>query len=87
VYAANRLHDSIAWFAIGRDGTLTFLGEAWTRGDYPRSFAIDPTGAFLYCCNQRSDAITTFRVTRATGALTFTGRYTAVGAPAVLVFL
>ena len=60
VYVANRLHDSIAWFAIGGDGTLTWGGEEWTRGDYPRSFTIDPTGRFLFSCNQRSDAIVVF---------------------------
>jgi 6-phosphogluconolactonase (cycloisomerase 2 family) len=87
LYAANRLHDSIAWFAISATGTLTFAGEAWTRGDYPRSFNIDPTGNFLYCCNQRGDAITTFRVNRQTGALTFTGYYTPIGTPANIVFL
>lgn len=87
VYAANRLHDSIAWFSIGNSGELTLLGEEWTRGDYPRSFNIDPTGNFLYSCNQRGDAITTFRVNRKTGALTFTGQYTAVGTPAYICFL
>ena len=87
VYAANRLHDSIAFFSIGKGGTLTFAGEAWTRGDYPRSFNIDPTGNFLYSCNQRSDAIATFRIHRETGNLTFTGQYTPVGTPAIIVFL
>jgi 6-phosphogluconolactonase len=87
VYAANRLHDSIAFFAIGEEGTLTFIGEEWTRGDYPRNFNIDPTGNFLYSCNQRSDAITTFRINRETGSLTFTGQYTPVGTPAIIVFL
>ena len=87
VYAANRLHDSIAWFSIAASGALTFAGEEWTRGDYPRSFNIDPTGNFLYSCNQRADAITTFRVNRTTGALTFTGEYTPVGTPATIVFL
>lgn len=87
VYAANRLHDSVSWFAIGPQGTLTMAGNEPTRGDYPRSFTIDPTGSFLFSCNQRSDAITTFRVNKATGALTFTGRYTAVGAPAMMLFL
>jgi 6-phosphogluconolactonase (cycloisomerase 2 family) len=87
LYAANRLHDSIAWFSISVTGTLTFGGEEWTRGDYPRSFNIDPTGNFLYCCNQRGDAITTFRVNRQTGALTFTGYYTPIGTPANIVFL
>ena len=87
VYAANRLHDSIAWFSIGGDGTLTPAGEEWTRGDYPRSFNIDPTGNFLYSCNQRSDAIAAFRVDRKTGGLTFTGQYTPVGTPAIIIFL
>jgi 6-phosphogluconolactonase (cycloisomerase 2 family) len=87
VYVANRLHDSIAWFSIGGDGTLTRAGEEWTRGDYPRSFTIDPSGRFLYSCNQRSDAITTFRVDPKSGGLTFTGRYTPVGSPAHIIFL
>jgi 6-phosphogluconolactonase (cycloisomerase 2 family) len=87
LYAANRLHDTIACFSIGGDGRLTYERETWTRGDYPRSFTIDPTGAFLYCCNQRSDAITTFRVNRQSGDLTFTGQYTALGTPAIVVFL
>ncbi|MCB1210154.1 MAG: lactonase family protein, partial [Verrucomicrobiales bacterium] len=44
VYAGNRLHDSIAIFAVADDGTLTFVAEEWTRGDYPRSFNFDPSG-------------------------------------------
>jgi 6-phosphogluconolactonase len=87
VYAANRLHDTIAVFSIGPQGMLTWRSEVWTRGDYPRSFNIDPTGNFLYVCNQRSDAIATFRVDRETGNLTFTGHYTPVGTPAIIIFL
>lgn len=86
LYAANRLHDSIAWFSIDESGKLRFRGEAWTRGDYPRSFNMDPTGSFLYSCNQRSDAITVFRVNRETGELRFTGGYTPVGTPSIIVF-
>ena len=87
VYVANRLHDSISWLAIGSDGTLTFVGEEWTRGDYPRSFEFDPSGTFLYSLNQRSDAVTCFRVDRPTGRLTFTGQYTPIGAPSSMVFV
>jgi 6-phosphogluconolactonase len=87
VYGTNRLHDSIAWFAVGESGTLRFVDEIWTRGDYPRSFNFDPSGNFLYSCNQRADAITCFRIDRATGNLTFTGQYTAVGTPSIIVFL
>jgi 6-phosphogluconolactonase len=87
VYAGNRLHDSIGILAVGRDGTLTFLGEEWTHGDYPRSFNFDPSGQFLYCCNQRGDNLAAFRVDRRTGGLRFTGHYTPVGNPSVIVFL
>lgn len=86
VYAGNRLHDSIAVFAIGQDGTLSYASEAWTRGDYPRSFAFDPTGTFLYSCNQRADHIAVFRGNRETGALEFTGHYAPVGNPSIIVF-
>lgn len=87
VYAGNRLHDSIGIFSVGPQGDLTFLGEEWTRGNYPRSFNFDPTGRFLYCCNQRADNLTSFRVDRQTGALSFTGHYTPVGNPSAIVFL
>jgi 6-phosphogluconolactonase len=87
VYAGNRLHDSIGIFSVGSNGELTFVGEEWTRGDYPRSFNFDPTGQFLYSCNQRADNIAVFRVNRETGGLGFTGHYTAVGNPSSIVFL
>jgi 6-phosphogluconolactonase (cycloisomerase 2 family) len=87
LYAANRLHDSIAWFSIAADGRLAFAGEEWTRGDYPRSFNIAPGGRFLYSCNQRSDAVACFRMNEKSGALTFTGQYTAVGTPSHIVFV
>ena len=87
LYAGNRLHDSIAIFAIAEDGTLNFVADEWTRGNYPRSFGFDPSGAFLYCCNQRADHVTTFRVDAKTGRLEFTGQFTPVGNPSMITFL
>lgn len=87
VYAGNRLHDSIAIFSVGADGTLTYVGEEWTRGNYPRSFSFDPQSRFLYCCNQRADNITVFRIEARTGSLHFTGQYTPVGNPSMIAFL
>jgi 6-phosphogluconolactonase (cycloisomerase 2 family) len=86
VYAGNRLHDSIGIFSVAADGRLTYVGEEWTRGDYPRSFGFDPTGAFLYCCNQRADNVTIFRVDRNSGRLFFTDQYVAVGNPSSIAF-
>jgi 6-phosphogluconolactonase (cycloisomerase 2 family) len=87
VYAGNRLHDSIGIFSVGQTGELSHVADEWTRGNYPRSFNFDPTGDFLYCCNQRGDNIATFKVNRQTGALDFTGQYTPVGNPSIIVFL
>lgn len=86
VYAGNRLHDSIGIFAVGADGTLSYVTEEWTRGDYPRSFTFDPTGGFLFCCNQRADHIAVFRVEKSSGRLAFTGHYAPVGNPSQIVF-
>jgi 6-phosphogluconolactonase (cycloisomerase 2 family) len=61
VYGANRLNDTISVFSVGRDGSLTQISHASTLGDYPRIFAIDPTGRFMAVGNQRADK-TTFRI-------------------------
>lgn len=87
VYAGNRLHDSIGIFSVGTNGELTWVADEWTRGNYPRSFSFDPTGEFLYCCNQRADSVAVFKVDKATGNLHFTGHYAAVGNPSHVVFL
>lgn len=87
VYAGNRLHDSIGIFSIGANGELTHIADEWTRGNYPRSFSFDPTGRFLYCCNQRADNVAIFEVNRQTGALKFTGNYAAVGNPSIVAFV
>jgi 6-phosphogluconolactonase len=86
LYAANRLHDTIAVFSVNSDGRLNYAGETSTEGDYPRHLSIDPSGSFLYACNQRSDDITCFRLNRKTGMPIFTGQYTSIGSPACLVF-
>jgi 6-phosphogluconolactonase (cycloisomerase 2 family) len=86
LYAANRLHDTIMAFSIDAEGRLKAIGETSTLGDYPGQFRIDPSGNFLYACNLRSDSITCFRIHRETGALAFTGLYTAVGSPGSITF-
>lgn len=87
VYVGNRLHDSVGIFSIQTDGTLKYLGEEWTRGDYPRSFNFDPTGKFFYVCNQRADHISVFSVDAKEGLLKFTGQYVPVGNPSAITFV
>jgi 6-phosphogluconolactonase (cycloisomerase 2 family) len=87
LYAANRLHNTIAVFSIGSTGKLKQVGDTPTMGDYPPQFNFDPSGNFLYVCNQRSDQITSFRIDKRTGLLHFTGEYTPVGTPTCIVFM
>jgi 6-phosphogluconolactonase len=86
VYSANRTHNSIATFAVGANGIASKVTTTPTEGETPRSLTIDPTGKFLYSLNQRADNVATFRFD-AKGVPRFTGKFLAVGAPAVMVFL
>jgi 6-phosphogluconolactonase len=86
LYAANRLHNSVASFSVAADGQLH--AHRPTPGYMPTRRAascIDPEGDYLYSCNQKGDSITSFRVSAANGALQFTGRFDAVGSPAAMV--
>lgn len=87
LYAGNRLHDSISVFTVGTDGELAFAQDVWTRGNYPRSFSFDPSGSFLYCCNQRDDNVAVFRADRETGGLHFTGQFVPVGNPSSITLV
>lgn len=58
-----------------------------TKGRTPRSFAIDPTGAYLLAANQESGNVVVFKIDPSTGALTPTGEEVKVPAPVSVVFL
>lgn len=87
VYAANRLADSIAVFAVGSEGKLTRTAEISTHGSYPNQITFDRAQKFLFACNRRSDAVTCFRVDEKSGELGFTGQFTAAGSPSSIVFV
>jgi 6-phosphogluconolactonase (cycloisomerase 2 family) len=102
VYGANRLNDTIGAFKIGTDGRLTRISHTSTKGDYPRTFVIDPFGRFMVVGNQAADNVTTFRIEGSAplpnevraemqqgqrGSLTFTGDYTPVASASGMVFL
>jgi len=82
----NRLHDSISLFKIdARSGAPTLVREEWSRGNYPRSCTLDPSGRFLYVChNKQGDNVTVFRVQK--GNIHFTGQYVAVGSASAIEF-
>ena len=87
LYGANRLYNSVGIFEINQEGWMVRIGDEWTRGDYPRDIAFDPSGNFMYILHSRSDNVTSFRVNKNTGQLTFTGQFLSVSNPSSIVFL
>ena len=67
-YASNRGHDSIVGFEIGTDGGLSSFGHISVPAS-PRSFNIDPTGAYLYCIGEDANMMTSYQVDTASGEL------------------
>jgi 6-phosphogluconolactonase (cycloisomerase 2 family) len=79
--------DSVAVFAVDPvTGRLTPLGHTAAGIDEPRHFMVDPSGAWLYVCNQHADTIARFAIDRATGALNPTGWTIESPTPVCLVF-
>ena len=87
VYGSNRGHDSIAVFTVGADGALTLVEHESTRGQTPRTFAIDPTGGWLIAANQRSNTLAVFSIDQKTGTLSPVGPLTSVGSPVSIIFM
>lgn len=61
-------------------------------GDGPRHFQFHPNGCWLYSIQEEGSTIVlfdyaVFRVSRKTGGLSFTGHYTPVGIPSIIIFL
>lgn len=86
LYVSNRGHDSLAIFAIGESGALAYVAHVPTLGQWPRHFAIDPTGKLLLAANQHSNTIVSFRIDPETGLLTHAGAVTQVPAPVCVQF-
>lgn len=62
------------------------IGQATKDVNFPRTFAIDPSGRWLYVANQKSDTIVQFVVNAETGELKPTGRLVASITPVAIVF-
>jgi 6-phosphogluconolactonase len=88
VYESNRGHNSIAVFRVDPSaGTLTLVECFVPGGETPRSFAIDPTGAFLIAMMQRTGTIIPLRIDLSTGKLTPNGGPMRLPAPVCAQFL
>ena len=61
VYGSNRGHDSIAMYAVGAGGALTFLDTVDTEAR-PREFDVSPDGRFVVVAGQDSGFLQSYAV-------------------------
>ncbi len=80
LYGSNRKQaehpeaDAIVAFSIDQTtGMLTLIGHTTENIQFPRAFAFDPTGTWLYAMNQKGDTIVQFEIDQETGELSPTG--------------
>ncbi len=92
VYGSNRkfedhpLADAIVAYSIDEHGHLRLIGYTTHDIDFPRGFAIDPTGTWLYAMGQKSDEIVQFHIDPHSGSLTPTGNVTTAMVPVSMAF-
>jgi 6-phosphogluconolactonase len=83
-----RAPDTIGVFSIdATNGTLTPVEQSLTGGVMPRSFTIDPTGAYLLAANELSNNVVLFKIDGATGKLSKTDTEIKVDTPVCLKFV
>ncbi len=86
LYVSNRGHDTIAVYAIGADGRLSYLENAPAGVKVPRGFAIDPSGKWLITAGQNDDRIAVLKIDQTTGKLSATDQSAEVGSPVCVLF-
>lgn len=82
LYSSNRGEsNTIAVFAIKKDGKIWPVSHQATMGKKPRNFNFDPSGNFLLVANQDSNEIVVFKRDKESGLLSDTGRRISVPSP------
>ncbi|HEX7360992.1 MAG TPA: beta-propeller fold lactonase family protein, partial [Bryobacteraceae bacterium] len=88
VYVTNRGANTIAVYGIDQaTGKLHEVQNISSEGDFPRGFALDPTGQYAFAGNQKSNNFVVYRVDQNTGRLTFTGENIHVSSPVDFAFV
>lgn len=93
LYGSNRkfedhpLADSIVGYSIDPStGRLTLIEHTTRDIRFPRHFNIEPSGNWLYACNQKGDSIVQFSIDPQTGQLNATGHAAHVPVPVSMAF-
>jgi 6-phosphogluconolactonase len=87
IYVSNRGCDTISQMTVGADGKLTLTQSVPSVVNFPRSFAIDPSGKWLMAAGQKDNRIGVLKIDPATGAVTATDQFADVGVPVCVLFV
>ena len=80
---SNRGHDSVAYYKIANNGTLTLL-DFIKSGNTPRDFAFSPDGNWLLCAGQTDNSV---KICKVEGdIITDTGKCVSVPSPVCVLF-
>jgi 6-phosphogluconolactonase len=87
VYATNRGFDFVAVFKVSDNTThLELVERVHGPLNWPRNFAIDPSGKFVLVANQNGHNVVVYARNAQTGKLTDTGQRLQLGSPVCLKF-
>ena len=86
LYVSNRIHDSIAVFSIGTDGSLKLIQHQLGVPATPRGFGLSPDGQWLVCAGQKSGTLNAYRINPESGLLTDTQQAVKIGSASCVVF-
>lgn len=87
LYVSNRGDDSIGIFAVNqKTGFLKPVAWEKTRGERPRFFRFDPSGAVLFAANERGNSIMAFKAAPQKGTLSWLGAVARPGSPTCILF-
>lgn len=88
LYVSNRgdANDLVHYTIDEANGTLTVAGRQADGVQWPRNFALDPSGQYLMVANRRDDSVVVFRIDQETGALRPTDHSVQVPEPTKIEF-
>lgn len=88
LYVSQRSNSTIQIFEVDANtGSIKYISEQPTFGNFPRNFTIHPSGKYLLAANQKSNDITIFKIDTTTGLLTYTQHRIQVGMPVCLQWI
>jgi 6-phosphogluconolactonase len=86
LYVSNRGCDTIAVFSIASNGGLALTQSTSSVAQYPRNFAIDPSGHWLIVAGQKDNRLAVLKIDPASGRLEPTDQFVTVSNPTCVLF-